>query len=264
MSDPVYVISLVRCPARRQWISGQFARAGIAFHFLDAVDGRDLPHEAGAVPGAQPLNPGERACALSHLAAWRRLLQSGAAGAFVFEDDAEMRPGFRREILDEVAALARPGEVVLLHSVCNDTWLHGRRRLSTGGGTIAHILGETLLATAYYLTCKGAAAMVARWEQEDVLFPVDHWCGKQAGCASWARTISVLTVKPDLFGQNIAFPSEITALGRKGLSGAEFSLQRKPFRFQWRYARRDGMRLIRRMMQRVMPRPDWMKPAGSD
>ena len=255
MNAPVYVISLARCPERRHWMTDQFGRAGIAFEFLDAVDGNALPPGPMAVPGGELLYPGEQACARSHLAAWRRLLASDAPGAFVFEDDAEILPGFQRNVLDEVAALARPGEVVLLHSSCRETWLRCRRRMTTWRGAIAYALGETMLATAYYLTRAGAVAMVARWEEDDIRFPVDHWCCRDPVGASWASTLAVLTVKPDIFDQHIAFPSEISALGRGGLDGAAFSRHRRTYRFNWHHAPRDALRYVRRLLRRTLARP---------
>ncbi len=232
----------------------QFAQAGIAFEFLLAVDGRDLAPGPVAVPGGAPLQPGERGCALSHLAAWRRLLQSDAPGAFVFEDDAEARPGFHRNILDEIAARARPGEVVLLHSTCRDTWLLQQRRLATWRGTIAYALGETMLSTAYYMTRAGAAALVARWEKEDFRFPLDHWCFRDAAQASWSSTLPILTLKPDLFNQRVDFASEINAMGRDGLDGPTFC-RRNSRRFQWNRAPRDALRSVRRMLRRIWIRP---------
>ena len=255
MNTPVYVISLSRCTARRQWMTEQFARIGLAFDFLDAVDGRDLPPGPVALPGGELLHPGERACAQSHLAAWRRLLQSEAPGAFVFEDDAVALPTVRQETLAEVVAHARPGEVVLLHSSCRDTWLLRQRRMRKWRGTIAYAMGETMLATAYYLTRAGAAAMVARWEREDILFAVDHWNCRDEIRPSWATTLPVLTVKPDLFDQHTAFASEISAMGRNGLDGPTFSRRQSPGLSRWYHAPRNATRQMRRMLRRIWSRP---------
>jgi len=249
---PVYVVSLARCHERRAWMQRQLTAGGLAFAIHDAVDGRDLsPDECG------PLTRGERACFLSHVGVWQRLLSADAPGAFVLEDDVRLLPPCSVSLLAEVARLTRPGEVVLLQSSSTDIWRWQRRRLSSGQGYIGYTLGDTVLASAYYLTRAGARALVNRWEREGIRFCVDHWYWRRREQPGWAGTLPILVLQPNLVEQHEAFASEIAALGRAGTTGAVFSRPRVRQRFdgRWRHIPRDGLRVVRRQIRLVLARP---------
>jgi GR25 family glycosyltransferase involved in LPS biosynthesis len=255
---PVYVISLARCHERRTWMHRHLGSRGLAFEACDAVDGRNL-----ASDDACPLTRGERACYLSHVGVWQRLLSVGSPGAFVLEDDVQLLPGCSVSLLAEVVRLTRPGEVVLLQSSATDIWRWQRRRLSSGSGFIGYTLGDTLLASAYYLTREGALALVKRWEREGMRFCVDHWYWRRAEQPAWAGTLPILVLQPNLVTQQDAFASEIAALGRVGTTGAAFSRPRVQRRFdgQWRHIPRDSLRVIRRQIRLFWARP--MRVSGT-
>jgi len=251
LDSPVYVISLPRSAARRRWIVEHLREKGVCFEFVDAVDGQELAEEPG------PLTRGERACYLSHLAVWKRLLDGNARGAFVFEDDVMMLPWCSVSVLGEVARQTRPGEVVLLQSSARYLWKRCRRLLSEGRSVIAYTLDDTKLASAYYLTREGAAAMVERWRREGIRFCVDHWYSKRGEYPSWRGTLPILVLQPNAFVQREEFVSEIARLGRGGLSGAEFQCCCSPVLFdgRWRHVPRDSLRFVRRQLGAWLQRP---------
>lgn len=88
----VYCINLDRRPDRLDYMTGLFAQHRIAFERVAAVDGQD-PQVAAAAAGCGPgmygrkMSAGAYACTQSHREVWRRLVESGAAYAMVFEDD---------------------------------------------------------------------------------------------------------------------------------------------------------------------------------
>ncbi|MCX7887704.1 MAG: glycosyltransferase family 25 protein [Verrucomicrobiae bacterium] len=192
LQRPVFVVSLRRCHERRRWMQEHLGSLGIAFEFEDAVDGFELAEDRSV-----PLTRGEVAVTMSHLNVWRRLLRSAAQGAFVFEDDVMMLPWCSLEVLGEVAACARPTDVVLLQCVVRGLWRWGRKRLKSATAVVAYAIDDTLLAGAYFLTREAAAAMVRRVERGDSVLcgslvcpqPVaaelaEHSCGAgaSAGC----------------------------------------------------------------------------------
>lgn len=102
MQPPVYLINLDSSQDRLASATRQLRAAGLSFERVPAFDGRALrPQDfpdydpAGAVAYmGRPLRGGEIGCYLSHLAAARRFLESGAKCGIVFEDDAALKPGF--------------------------------------------------------------------------------------------------------------------------------------------------------------------------
>lgn len=247
-SHPVYVISLMRSIKRRRWITKHLTEKGIGFEFCDAVDGRELVDDPLCT-----LSLGERACYLSHVKAWQALVGSKVRGAFVFEDDVKMLPWCLTLALEDVARLAHPGEVILLQSTARHLWKWRRRRLSHNRGTIAYTLDDTMLASAYYLTREGAAAMLEQWARVGIQFCVDHWYRRNECYPSWKGTLSVLVLQPNAFVQCEELESEIAALGRPGLSGAEFQLRYSAcsplFDGRLRHVPRDGLRVVRRWLR---------------
>jgi Glycosyltransferase family 25 (LPS biosynthesis protein) len=89
---PVYVLSLARAAERRRAITTHLDRRAIAYEVLDGVDGRELSDEQVAelvLPEAN-LSRGMIGCNLSHIAAYRRLVESDRDVALVLEDDARL------------------------------------------------------------------------------------------------------------------------------------------------------------------------------
>ena len=94
---PVFVISLLDCTERREAISQALSMLGIAFEFVDAVDGRHGldPQYEDQVDRVETqrrtgyvLTDAEFACALSHINVYRRIVSENLAYALILEDDA--------------------------------------------------------------------------------------------------------------------------------------------------------------------------------
>jgi GR25 family glycosyltransferase involved in LPS biosynthesis len=111
---PIKVISLARMPWRR----AEFTRRnrGLAFEFVDAVDGATLSGESLAATGLFPpgidYTPGARGAALSHLKLWDEAIATGQA-LTVAEDDAVFRPDFAAMRADLLAGLPDGWDLVL-------------------------------------------------------------------------------------------------------------------------------------------------------
>ncbi len=93
---PCFVISLPDCTDRRDAIRARLDRLGVAFEFLDAVDGRQgLPPEyegqidrVATREAGRILADAEYGCALSHINAYRRIVIEAIPYALILEDDA--------------------------------------------------------------------------------------------------------------------------------------------------------------------------------
>ncbi|QPZ89700.1 glycosyltransferase family 25 protein [Thioclava electrotropha] len=100
---PILVISLQDAAERRAMVSKQLEALGLSFKFFDAIDGRSgLPaayENQVDRPGTElyfgrPMSDGEYACALSHLAVYRKIMEENLPGAIILEDDAIIGSAF--------------------------------------------------------------------------------------------------------------------------------------------------------------------------
>ena len=155
----VLVVSLTDATDRRHRTAVQLGRLGLPFEFIDAVDGRaEMP--AGSSRLGTLLEIGrtmtgtEVGCALSHAAAYRRLVDSPAGVGLILEDDVDIDP----RLIDLVTAIDQlpPGWdiVTLFHGM--RTQLAGPtqpvatevavRRLLHSFGTVGYILNHEAAA----------------------------------------------------------------------------------------------------------------------
>ena len=94
-----YLINLVDNNVRMENSTRQFDAQNIPFERIDAVNGWQLDDEqiarvydasAAARRYKYPLIRPEIGCYLSHINAWQAIVDSGATGGFIFEDDFEI------------------------------------------------------------------------------------------------------------------------------------------------------------------------------
>ncbi len=92
-----YVISLTTQSTRRRHICLEFAKQSVAFEFFDAVTPEEL-HELSvrhhvALDDNTLLSAGEKACLMSHVCLWQKMLDDDIAYMAVFEDDIYLGEG---------------------------------------------------------------------------------------------------------------------------------------------------------------------------
>ena len=102
---PTFVISLPDCKIRRKRIAARMDDLSLPFNFLDAVDGRrglSQEHESmidrdrSLAIMSYPLSDAEFGCALSHILAFKKVLDHGIPYAMILEDDAIPQPSLPR------------------------------------------------------------------------------------------------------------------------------------------------------------------------
>lgn len=180
----IAVISLRRATARRAAVRAEFAAAGIAFEFLDAVDGMTLQLSEVALDRREyELNarrepiPGEIACYLSHVAAWRRCVDLGER-LVVMEDDAKLESTFA-QALQTVERLPRAFGYIRLESAERARALPKRVRpatrriLATGEFELAYVSDVPLCMLAYAIRPETAAALIEA--SAAIVAPVDKF-----------------------------------------------------------------------------------------
>lgn len=113
-----YVINLARSLDRRAHVIAQLKKTGLDYEIIAAVDGRDLDlADAGTIDpsfSTRIIHPaGSAGAALSHLSAYRKIIDDGDDKALVLEDDV-MLPRDLGSIVDAVAEHMAGAEVALL------------------------------------------------------------------------------------------------------------------------------------------------------
>ena len=189
----IYVISLQASVQRRAEMQRQLSALGLAFEFVDSVDGRQLPDSAMAAanqaraerfPRDRPLTSGEVGCALGHRQAYESIDRHGLDGAIVLEDDVLLTPA-----LGEFAQwlAARPPHGDWSASIF---WLGGAegiggqeflvtslwRRIAHGRGRLARMVRSEkfVIRACGYFIGKGAAGKICRFNAAPVTV-ADDW-----------------------------------------------------------------------------------------
>jgi glycosyl transferase family 25 len=151
---PIFVLSLEGDEARRAPLLNSLAEMGLEAEVLIGVDGRGgLPDWAEAEVDRETawtwdnnksfghLTDGELACALSHILAYRKIIDEGLPGAIIFEDDALVIAAFK-DFVDQRGYEA--GAMVLLGHRNTHVNPFSKRQLCDG------IFGHRLLNSPIY------------------------------------------------------------------------------------------------------------------
>lgn len=167
---PVYVINMDANTTRLARVSEELARAGVTWERLPAVNGRALSEaemqavydiRANAARARHDLVGPEIGCYLSHIAAWRRLIESPHDGAVILEDDFRVTgdlAGWIAALAEDHAAGARWNLVKLF--AFKPVRLIDARALPAGQIGMAATVPSTTLG--YVITRAAAEALLAK------------------------------------------------------------------------------------------------------
>ncbi|MCP5037498.1 MAG: glycosyltransferase family 25 protein [Rhodobacteraceae bacterium] len=110
----IYLINLSQRRDRMRLMHDQLKAQGLVYERIEAVNG--LGDADIGYPKDHPrLSKGEFACYLSHVAVWKRLVDSGAPHCLVLEDDAVLSPSFHN-ITNQEAFFTHPQMVTRLET----------------------------------------------------------------------------------------------------------------------------------------------------
>ena len=177
---PIWVISLTDAHDRRAAIARQFQQAGLDFEFFDAVDGRKgLPAEVEPMVDrvrtlerdGTAMTDGEYACALSHQAAYLRIVKEDLPGAILIEDDAMLTPGFRR-FYESRGYEAAP--MIQLFYFQARIWRMPGKGVAAGAARLYRLAEPAFMTTAYSVSRNAAQRM--RDDSLPIRAPADWPC----------------------------------------------------------------------------------------
>lgn len=237
MADwPVFVLTLPGDEARRAPLMTQLAAMELVAEPVLGVDGRQgLPPEyepeidraAARARMGRSMTDGEFACALSHRAIYRRIVEDGLPGAIVLEDDTILSPGF--------SALAKEPSLLHLRLLLID-YAYGRaipfsgRRL--GVMRRYRLAYSCTMANAYFVNAEGALLLL---RATSPVSACADWPCCLFGLKAWALAPRLATHQPPEPGRVShldAQRNELTAGAPPvrdgfGLSGLGASIRRR-------------------------------------
>ncbi len=180
MQPSIFVISLPGSPDRQQAIANQLARHGLAFSWLDGVDGRRMSADERAAvysqqraetEGGRQLNAGEIGCALSHQKIYRQMLAEGIPLVLVLEDDAALDPEFAKCLNAVCAEVDWQSIDLLLLSHIQKYTAWGARSIAFDRQLVRPLVAYN--GNGYLITLRGAERLLA--QLVPVYQPADCW-----------------------------------------------------------------------------------------
>lgn len=167
---PIFILSLEGDEARRAPLLNSLAEMGLNAEVLIGVDGRgglpawaeaEVDRDVGWALARRPyrvMTDVELACALSHVLAYRKIINDGLSGAIIFEDDASIGETFKDFVVSRGYEIA---EMVLLGH--EETWVRRSSETPLCQGVVGHrLVASPVLAHGYSLSRTAAAYILAR------------------------------------------------------------------------------------------------------
>lgn len=205
---PVYLINLQRAEFRRRFALDQLAAEGIEPRMIWAVDGQclDLPAEiqAGVYDPTQAeqafsrqLSLPEIGCSMSHLNAYKQIVEQGDQAALILEDDALFLPDFAQRLMAAYAELPPDWGILHLNCPCQRFDRVGKYIVKYDG-----IGSLPVAASAYMVSRRGAERLI-----ENALplrYPADSLVGRGL---RWG--VETYGVEQPITSVNNVFPTQI-------------------------------------------------------
>jgi glycosyl transferase family 25 len=173
----IYLINLARRPDRLGAMTAQAARLGLALERVDALDAQGADPDAvgrwfqeGGPLGEIPR--GDKACLLSHRAAWEQFAAGGEAHAVFLEDDVVLSKRAATLLAGDGWVPADVGVVKLEHyGPAGQRVLLKDLRMVDQGFRLGRMLSRHTGAAAYILSREAAKRLL---EETCFGLPVDH------------------------------------------------------------------------------------------
>lgn len=196
--------------ARAVFVEAMLGRLGIDFSYVLEGDIPDLDEAtvSRSFSGAMRRVSGETSCAMKHLLAYRRLLDSGLPGALILEDDIALKrkfPAFFAKCMGEAKARGI-GEMLLSFEDTSMQFVRGSQRCK---GMRVYAAQRDRYAGCYYITAGVASLILDYVDAHGCHLPIDRFHTfliKEAGLPYyWTHpTVATQGSKNGKFGSSIS------------------------------------------------------------
>lgn len=191
-----FVISLSDVLDRREHIRKEFKKANLEFEFFDALrpkEGKELLVSMSPDSDLTLLSPGEIACLASHVALWKKLLESKEQYSIIFEDDVflgEKVTDFLYEMIEDLQGL----DLIKLETF-QEKVLLGKVRKSFLNRNLYDLHSNHSGTAGYIITRSGAIKLLQYLFLGDQLLPADHYMFEKT---TKDKGIKVVQVSPGI------------------------------------------------------------------
>ena len=212
-SDAILVISLSFRQDRRAHIRHQMSRFGLSYSFLEATYGQSLnlktiDHTLFTRSTLRYLPKGSLGCALSHIGAWKQVVQRGWKYGLIFEDDVILTDTFAEDLRARMPEV--PPDFDLLYLGSGLTAPHHVRAFVSTHVFEPHYPREGMYA--YVVSARGARKLLKH------LFPIQLANGgidTVVGKLVRKRIIKAYHFLPPLCRADLETPSNVPNPGGK-------------------------------------------------
>ncbi|MDO4426503.1 MAG: glycosyltransferase family 25 protein [Moraxella sp.] len=173
------VISLKNAADRRTHITQEFSRQGVSFDFFDAITPELLEKTAQAlsinIMDNALLSMGEKACFLSHVCLWQKMIDENLPYMAIFEDDIYLGKNAQL-FLQETDWLPKKADefLIKLEGFDKNRQFNHTPLFIKDGRHLVCLHEEHLGAAGYLLSYKMAEKLLMLVRHEMVLSPVDN------------------------------------------------------------------------------------------
>lgn len=208
-----FVINLDRSKERYDYVLPSLKKLGYPIIRISGIDGKKLSEEViqesvDFDSYHKYLNHHPRlgmiGCNLSHIKAWRTLLESNYQYAIVFEDDVSFEPNSVRKVVDELVANDLIWDITSLE-IAHSGMPMTVRNLADNKRLVVY-LTEVTHAGAYVISRAGAAKLLKK--AMPLKLPIDHYFTR-----AWEMDLIFTGVEPRLVTQSFG-DSEINKTDR--------------------------------------------------
>lgn len=161
------VINLDRSPDRLAHVTAEFAKIGVSFERIPAVDALHRPEFTATSPN---LTPTETACLMSHKVCWKIIADGDDAFGAIFEDDILLSE-VAGPILSDDGWVPADADIVKLETYLKKTVIAMKRTSVGGPFSVARLYGFHIGSAGYILSKRAARDLITR----SLDAPADHF-----------------------------------------------------------------------------------------
>ncbi|WP_245488904.1 glycosyltransferase family 25 protein [Mesorhizobium sp. M7D.F.Ca.US.004.03.1.1] len=218
------VINLDRSPDRLAHVTAEFAKIGVSFDRVPAVDALHRRDFAETSPG---LTATEVACLMSHKVCWKIIADGDDAFGAIFEDDVLLCEAAGPMLSDD-GWVPADADVVKLETYLRKTVIAMKRTSVSRGFSLARLYGFHIGSAGYIVSKRAARDLITR----NLDAPADHVIFDPSLPTSSSKTVyqllPALCVQNDLVREKASGLTSLLSEERLVKSASNYAPKRSP------------------------------------
>lgn len=173
----IFVISLENAKSRQDHIKQEFSKEKIPFSFFQAVTPKDIEsisERLGIDVSNADLTDGEKACFLSHVSLWQKVLDDNLNYICIFEDDIYLGENINKFLLD-LSCYPKDFDIIKLESFDNPILVDSTFKKQILNRNIYKLASRNLGAAGYILSRNCATQLMYYLQNSNKIEAIDHF-----------------------------------------------------------------------------------------